>query len=218
MLLGFDFAEILLCEIDNDSDDSDDSGSSGNKGTANKGTQNTNSHAKKENITTDSQRGQVSDIRGILTGSIITKSDLAKGRTPNDGLSHWVNDNGRYQLLYKDGTYAKAAAGGKGAGAGTSGNDAVGIAHEWVLVNGNWWAFGEDSYAVPGWNRDSAYGGWFYIDPQTGMKRGWIFVDEKWYYLNEKTDGKGGIMLANCLTPDGYYVKEDGSWDGTDSR
>ena len=42
---------------DNDSDDRDDSGSSGNKGTENKGTQNTNSQAKKENITTDSQRG-----------------------------------------------------------------------------------------------------------------------------------------------------------------
>ena len=105
---------------------------------------------KKENITTDSQRGQVSDIRGVLTGSIITKSDLAKGGTSNDGLSHWVNDNGRYQLLYKDGTYAKAAADGKGAGAGTSGNDAVGTAHEWVPVNGNWWAFGEDSYAATG--------------------------------------------------------------------
>lgn len=203
---------------DNDSDDSDDSGSSGNKGTENKGTQNTNSQAKKENITTDSQRGQVSDTRGVLTGSIITKSDLAKGGTPNDGLSHWVNDNGRYQLLYKDGTYAKAAAGDKGSGAGTSGNDAVGIAHEWVLVNGNWWAFGEDSYVVIGWIRDSVYGGWFYIDPQSGMKRGWIFVNGKWYYLNEKADGKGGMMLVNCLTPDGFYVKEDGSWDGTDRR
>ena len=171
-----------------------------------------------ENITTDSQRGQVSDIRGILTGSIITKSDLAKGRTPKDGLSHWVNDNGRYQLLYKDGTYAKAAAGSKGAGAGTSGNDAAGIAYEWVLVNGNWWVFDQNGYAATGWICDSAYGGWFYIDPQSGMKRGWIFVNGKWYYLNEKTDGKGGMMLANCLTPDGYYVKEDGSWDGTDSR
>ena len=203
---------------DDSSDNSDDSGSSGNKGTANKGTQNTNSQVKKENITTDSQRGQVSDTRGVLTGFIITKSDLAKGGTPKDGLSHWVNDNGRYQLLYKDGTYAKAAAGGKGAGAGTSGNDAVGIAHEWVLVNGNWWAFGEDSYVVIGWIRDNAYGGWFYIDPQSGMKRGWIFVNGKWYYLNAKADGKGGIMLANCLTPDGYYVKEDGSWDGSDRR
>ena len=173
---------------------------------------------KKENITTDSQRGQVSDTRGVLTGSIITKSDLAKGGTPNDGLIHWVNDNGRYQLLYKDGIYAKAAADGKGAGAGTSGNDAVGTAHERVPVNGNWWAFGEDSYAATGWIRDSAYGSWFYLDPQTGMKRGWIFVNGKWYYLNEKADGKGGMMLANCLTPDGYYVKEDGSWDGTERK
>ena len=71
---------------------------------------------------------------------------------------------------------------------------------------------------MTGWSYDSAYGGWFYIDPQSGMKRGWVFVNEKWYYLNEKADGKGGMMLVNCLTPDGYYVKEDGTWDGTDSR
>lgn len=58
---------------------------------------------------------------------------------------------------------------------------------------------------MTGWICDSVYDGWFYIDPQTGMKRGWVLVDGKWYYLNEKADGKGGMMLANCLTPDGYY-------------
>ncbi|MFR8802231.1 MAG: hypothetical protein ACLVGK_09885, partial [Pilosibacter sp.] len=31
--------------------------------------------------------------------------------------------------------------------------------------------------------------------------------------LNKVSDGTKGIMFANRMTPDGWFVREDGSWD-----
>ena len=54
----------------------------------------------------------------------------------------------------------------------------------------------------------------------------WQFIDGRWYYLNpvsdgtrgimcarKNQDGSAGIMYSKRRTPDGWYVKEDGSWD-----
>ena len=45
------------------------------------------------------------------------------------------------------------------------------------------------------------------------VQTGWQQIDGKWYYLNPSHDGSAGIMYSNRRTPDGWYVKEDGSWD-----
>jgi glucan-binding YG repeat protein len=47
------------------------------------------------------------------------------------------------------------------------------------------------------------------------MKKGWHHDDKDgyWYYLNPVSDGTRGIMCARKRTPDGWLVKEDGSWD-----
>ena len=42
---------------------------------------------------------------------------------------------------------------------------------------------------------------------------GWQQINGKWYYLNSNQDGSAGIMYSKRRTPDGWYVKEDGSWD-----
>ena len=146
-------------------------------------------------VTKDGQKGYRNEEQGVITG--------ANNQAVNDGYSHWMKDAKGWWLRFSDGTWPMANRAG---------------AYHWEKINGRWWAFDETGYAKTGWLRDEDYGGWFYIDPQSGMKRGWIFVNGKWYYLNEKADGKGGMMLVNCLTPDGFYVKEDGSWDGTDRR
>lgn len=156
---------------------------------------------------TDSKKGQVNSVTGIITGS-------------GDGYSKWIveapqTENGvvRWKLQYADGTFA----------VGTyvldeQGNpvkDAAGNQTEqplWELINGAWYAFGVDGYAKSGMVFDPAQNGWFYIDINMGMKTGWQQIDGNWYYFNTSSDGSLGIMYTNRTTPDGYTVNEAGVW------
>ena len=60
-----------------------------------------------------------------------------------------------------------------------------------------------------GWLYDDNYQGWFYLQSNGMMKTGWLYDQEKnsWYYLKEN-----GIMATAEITPDGYYVNEEGIW------
>ena len=146
-------------------------------------------------IRKDPIRGRISSDRGIMTG--------AASSTANDGYSHWMQDEHGWWLRFADNSYPK------GKKHGTSG-----IAYAWELINGNWWAFDENGYAKTGWLRDETFGGWFYIDPKRGMQIGWVLIDGVWYYFHPVSDGRKGIMYAGQKTPDGYYVDENGAWDG----
>ncbi|OON85237.1 hypothetical protein BXO88_13295 [Oribacterium sp. C9] len=58
----------------------------------------------------------------------------------------------------------------------------------------------------------------------------WVMVKDDWYYLGDDgvavTDkwvgnyylGATGAMLTNSWTPDGYYVGDDGAWDGQPAK
>ena len=46
------------------------------------------------------------------------------------------------------------------------------------------------------------------------MQTGWGLIDGVWYYFHPVSDGRKGIMYAGQKTPDGYYVDENGAWDG----
>ena len=74
-------------------------------------------------------------------------------------------------------------------------------------------AGGSATVTAPGLWAIPVYQGWFYMDENQGMLTGWQFINGKWYYLNSNHDGSAGIMYSNRRTPDGWYVKEDGSWD-----
>ncbi len=159
--------------------------------------------------TKDSKKGYVNSLTGIITGT-------------GDGYSKWVEEapadgqtGKRWKLQYADGTFA----------AGTYATDAQGQPvydadgnpveiPAWEMVNGQWFAFGVDSYAKSGWIYDPFYAGWFYIDIDAGMKTGWQQVGGGWYYFKTVSDGTKGIMYADTTTPDGYHVNADGSWDG----
>lgn len=71
---------------------------------------------------------------------------------------------------------------------------------------------GEKVSYMPGWYKDGDY--WRYI-----QKNGY-YLANSWY---QDTDGKyyyfnmGAVMAVNTTTPDGYYVDENGVWDGNTS-
>ena len=146
-------------------------------------------------IRKDPIRGWTSSDRGIITG--------AANSIANDGYSHWMQDDHGWWLRFADNSYPK------GQKRGTSGT-----AYVWELINGSWWAFDENGYAKIGWLRDDTFGGWFYIDPERGMQTGWVRLGGAWYYFHQVSDGRKGIMYAGRKTPDGYYVDENGAWDG----
>ena len=142
-------------------------------------------------MTIDSQKGYRNVEQGVITG--------ASNQTVNDGYSHWMKDAKGWWLRFSDGTWSMA--------------DRTGAYH-WEKINGRWWAFDETGYAKTGWLRDEDYGGWFYMDLEHGMQTGWVRLDGVWYYFNQISEGKRGIMYAGQRTPDGYYVDKNGVWDG----
>ena len=147
----------------------------------------------------DPVRGRTNSTIGILTGTA--------NSTANDGKSHWMQDEHGWWLRFADSSYPKAEKRGTN-----------GIAYAWEQVNGNWWAFDESGYIKTGWMRDEDYGGWFYLDPEHGMQTGWVLIDGKWHYFQPTSDGRKGILYVGRLTPDGYYVDENGVWDGKDRQ
>ncbi len=143
----------------------------------------------------DPVKGRTNSTIGILTGTA--------NSTANDGKSHWMQDEHGWWLRFADSSYPKAEKRGTN-----------GIAYAWEQVNGNWWAFDESGYIKTGWMRDEDYNGWFYLDPEHGMQTGWVLIDGKWHYFHPTSDGRKGILYVGRLTPDGYYVDENGVWDG----
>ena len=163
--------------------------SGGGKGSGGKGSSGKSSSVSSGTVTKDSQKGYRSEEQGVITG--------ASNQAVNDGYSHWIKDARGWWLRYSDGTWPMGNTG----------------AFHWEKVNGRWWAFGAEGYLSTGWIYDTLYQGWFYMDENQGMLTGWQFINGKWYYLNSNHDGSAGIMYSKRRTPDGWYVKEDGSWD-----
>ena len=162
---------------------------SGGKDSGGKGSSGKSSSVSSGTVTKDSQKGYRSEEQGVITG--------ASNQAVNDGYSHWIKDARGWWLRYSDGTWPMGNTG----------------AFHWEKVNGRWWAFGAEGYLSTGWIYDTLYQGWFYMDENQGMLTGWQFINGKWYYLNSNQDGSAGIMYSKRRTPDGWYVKEDGSWD-----
>ncbi|KXB66241.1 cell wall-binding repeat protein, partial [Parvimonas sp. KA00067] len=76
------------------------------------------------------------------------------------------------------------------------------LKEEWKYISGSWYYFNSGGYMVTGWNLLG--NDWFYLKDSGAM------AENEWigdYYL-----GKGGYMLTNTTTPDGYRVDKNGRW------
>ena len=156
-------------------------------------------------ITAD--KGRVDSKLGIVTtdDSYTVHSRWEATELTGDGKT-----DTRWRLRYANGTYA----------AGSMEPDENGVMREnlaWELVNGNWWAFGADSYVDTGWVYDRNYNGWFYIDEKRGAMLGWNLIDGKWYYFEPERGKNQGRRKENDFV-DGYYLGSDGSWDGKEKK
>ncbi len=68
------------------------------------------------------------------------------------------------------------------------------------------------------------------LTAMTALAGRWVIKKDKWYYLGDDGVavsnkwvgnyylGEDGVMLTNSWTPDGYYVGDDGAWDGQPAR
>lgn len=77
----------------------------------------------------------------------------------------------------------------------------------WAEINGSWYHFNEFGYMQTGWifTNDK----WFYLSPTSGKQlNGWIQDKAKWYCLNYSD----GALYQNTTTPDGFTVDQNGAW------
>lgn len=191
---------------ESDSDDYEETSKPANSKMPKSGTNNPGQGATAK----DAKKGYVNENSGIVSGKTLTEEMLKNDNgSLNDGYSHWIQTNAGWWFRYADGSYPKAA----GAANSGSGNSSAAQSYEWIQIDGSWWAFDSNGYLATGWIIDPVYKNWFYVDVNTGMKTGWVQIGGKWYYFNPVSDGTKGIMFANRMTPDGWFVREDGSWD-----
>lgn len=76
---------------------------------------------------------------------------------------------------------------------------------EWVMINNAWYWFDASGYMATGWRQIN--GSWYYLKSDGSMQTGWLKDRENWYYLTAS-----GYMIVNQVTPDGYYVNQNGVW------
>lgn len=99
-------------------------------------------------------------------------------------------------------------------------------AGQWWLVDGAWYLFDNNGYALKGWQKQGEI--WYYFNEQGAMHTGWLKQEDQWYYLapgghmmvgwlkdNEKWyyfDGSG-VMQRDWIEVDKkwYYLNQDGS-------
>lgn len=77
----------------------------------------------------------------------------------------------------------------------------------WQEINGEWYYFDEDGYAVFHTWKKGNYDNWYYLKDNCKMaKNEWVWVNGECYYFNNY-----GAM-ANSTTIDGYRIGSDGAW------
>ena len=110
-----------------------------------------------------------------------------------------------WKLQYADGTFA----------CGEMKTREDGTVYEqiaWEQINGSWYAFDANGYALSGFVQDVEAGEAFYVDINKGMQTGWQKINEQWYYFQETSDGKKGRMIHSPAINEIAWEQINGSW------
>lgn len=82
--------------------------------------------------------------------------------------------------------------------------------NKWYQQNGRWFSVDNDgarpknAWRQYEWQNKSD---WYYFDANGFMLTGWQWIGKKCYYLDAS-----GRLLVNTITPDGFYVNQNGEW------
>ena len=157
---------------------------------------------KADEIRVDAKKGYVNTATGIITGN-------------RKGYSSWISEKHTdlekkeeiqvWKLQYADGTFAS----------GKMKTREDGTVYEqvaWEQINGSWYAFDANGYALAGFIQDVEAGETFYVDINRGMLTGWQKINEQWYYFQEASDGKKGRMIHSSAMNEIAWEQIHGSW------
>ncbi len=149
------------------------------------------------------------EMLGNASDTAAEKRALENGKSGGSGAAGINGGKGFWKFQYEDGTWVE----------GSVVTDPVtGEAAEvpkWECINDAWWSFGADGRLKCGLIYDAVRQGWFYVDRNNGMKTGWAVVDGRWRYFEPSPHSATGRMAVDTWI-DGWYVDENGVWDGKD--
>ena len=127
---------------------------------------------------------------GSSSGSSYTSASVSGPKWVQDAMGWWLRN--------KDGSYPK---------------------EQWASMTENgkivWYYFDADGYMKDGWLNvnEKTYFLHNIADGTRGaMYTGWHTIEGKWYYFEEKEGADQGMLLTDCVTPDGYRVNANGVW------
>lgn len=81
----------------------------------------------------------------------------------------------------------------------------------WMRDQTDWYyATGNGACLSDGWFEINSK--WYCFDQRGYIRTGWIKSGKNWYYCDASETDLRGSMLTGQITPDGYYVNENGVW------
>ena len=141
----------------------------------------------------------VSDGSGAEAGTSTGGTSSTPTTTTEVG---WIQSGSDWYYRYPDGSFQK----------------------DWLQLGNYWYLFDSNGKMLTGWQTKN--GLTYYIQSDGKMYSGWLKTDgdNKWYYMNQASDGVEGAMHTGWLVKDGktYYMGSDGAmsegWTNVDGN
>lgn len=110
------------------------------------------------------------------------------GKKIEDNSGQWILDDKGWWYKHSDGSYTKDG---------------------WEKIKNNWYLFDANGYMLYGWQYSNG-ANWYYLGAKQdgSMKTGWVFNDNKWYYMNSDGAMQTGWVKVNN---EWYYFDNSGA-------